>query len=93
MGTTRLNDSCPPRVLQSIDPSEALNAVRSLSVGTNIHYTSPSGETHSLVIPEEIKRRQDYEEGRVQHVAVAVRAAMSGAESAAKGELEHVIAR
>jgi len=80
-------------VLQSIDPPETLNAVRSLYVGTNILYTSTSGETPSLVIPEEIKRRQDYQEGRVQHVALAVRAAMSGAEPAAKTELEPVIAR
>jgi 5-methyltetrahydrofolate corrinoid/iron sulfur protein methyltransferase len=50
-----------------------------------IRYTSTSGEDHYLVIPEEIKRRQDFQEGRVKHVAVAVRAAMSGAEAASEG--------
>ncbi|MGA2985061.1 MAG: dihydropteroate synthase [Terriglobia bacterium] len=45
-----------------------------------IRYTSTSGETRYLVIPEEIQRRQDFQEGRVKHVAVAVRDAMSGVE-------------
>lgn len=48
-----------------------------------IRYTTPGGETRYLVIPEDIKRRQDYQEGRVKHVAVAIRAAMSGIEPAA----------
>ena len=61
-----------------------------MSAGTKIHYTSTSGESHSQVIPEEIKRRQDYPEGAL---AVAIRAAMPGAEPVAKGELEHVIVR
>jgi hypothetical protein len=36
-----------------------------------------TGETRCLPILEEFKSRQDYEEGRVKHVMVAVRAAMS----------------
>ena len=42
-----------------------------------IRYMSSRGEVRHLVIPEEIKRRQDFQEGRVKHVAVGVRAAMS----------------
>jgi 5-methyltetrahydrofolate--homocysteine methyltransferase len=45
-----------------------------------IQYISTQGEIRYLLIPEEIKRRQDFQEGRVKHVAVAVRAAMSGVE-------------
>ena len=45
-----------------------------------IRYTTASGETRYVIIPEEIKRRQDYQEGRVKHVAVAVRDAMSDVE-------------
>ena len=49
-----------------------------------IRYTSASGEIRYLVIPEEIMRRQDFQEGRVKHVAVAVRAAMTGNEASAQ---------
>jgi cobalamin-dependent methionine synthase I len=48
-----------------------------------IRYTTSRDEVRHLVIPEEIKRRQDFQEGRVKHVAVAVRAAMSNSEAAA----------
>jgi cobalamin-dependent methionine synthase I len=48
-----------------------------------IRYVATNGATRYLVIPEEIKKRQDYQEGRVKHVAVAVRDAMSGSEPAA----------
>jgi cobalamin-dependent methionine synthase I len=50
-----------------------------------IRYTSTSGEARHLVIPEEIQRRQDFQEGRVKHVAVGVRAAMSDGEGAGEG--------
>ena len=43
-------------------------------------YTSSEGTTRHLVIPENMKRSQDYEEGRVKHVKIAVNAAMSGRE-------------
>lgn len=55
-----------------------------------IRYTSTTGETRYLVIPEEIKRRQDYQEGRVKHVAVGVRAAMSPDETAAAEGKEYL---
>jgi hypothetical protein len=53
-------------------------------------YTSTAGETGNVVIPEEIKRRQDYQEGRVKHVAVAVRDAMSGVEPLASEGKEYL---
>src|ERR1051326_542715 len=45
-----------------------------------VRYTTIGGEERHLVIPEEIKVRQDFQEGRVKHVMIAVRAAMSGRE-------------
>jgi 5-methyltetrahydrofolate--homocysteine methyltransferase len=51
-----------------------------------VRYTTTAGETRHLVIPDEIKGRQDYQEGRVKHIMIAVRAAMSGSEpQAAEG--------
>ena len=47
----------------------------------SIAYTTSNGETRFLVIPENIKRGQDYEEGRVKHVKIAVQAAMSSQEA------------
>ena len=55
-----------------------------------IRYTSTRGETRYLLIPEEIKRRQDFQEGRVKHVAVGVRAAMSSDEVAAQEGKEYL---
>jgi cobalamin-dependent methionine synthase I len=55
-----------------------------------IRYTIPSGETRYLIIPEEFKRRQDYQEGRVKHVAVAIRSAMSGVALSASEGMEYV---
>src|SRR5205807_1175507 len=37
-----------------------------------------TGEKRYLVIPSEAKRTQDYEEGRVKHVKIAVLAGMAG---------------
>ena len=48
-----------------------------------VRYTTASGETRYLPIPEEFKALQDYQEGRVKHVMIAVRTAMSGIEPAA----------
>jgi 5-methyltetrahydrofolate--homocysteine methyltransferase len=45
--------------------------------GEAVRYVAPGGETRYLPIPEEFKRRQDYQEGRVKHVMIAVRSAMS----------------
>lgn len=51
-----------------------------------VRYVTVAGETRYLPILEEFKSRQDYQEGRVKHVMVAIRAAMSGAgEIAAEG--------
>ena len=51
-----------------------------------VRYTTTAGETRHLVIPDEIKARQDYQEGRVKHIMIAVKAAMSGQEpQAAQG--------
>jgi len=49
-----------------------------------VRYTTTAGETRYLPIPEEFKRRQDYQEGKVKHVMMAVRAAMCGVESGAE---------
>jgi hypothetical protein len=46
----------------------------------SVRYVTSAGETRYLPIPEEFKSRQDYQEGKVKHVAVAIRAAISGAE-------------
>jgi cobalamin-dependent methionine synthase I len=45
----------------------------------SVRYTTVAGEARYLPIPEPIKQRQDYQEGRVKHVMIAIRAAMSGA--------------
>jgi 5-methyltetrahydrofolate--homocysteine methyltransferase len=51
-----------------------------------VRYTTTAGETRYLPILEEFKSRQDYQEGRVKHVMVAVRAAMYyEGETAAEG--------
>ncbi len=49
-----------------------------------IRYRSTDGEPRFLPIPEEFKKTQDYEEGRVKHMKIAIQAAMSedGAASA-----------
>ena len=51
-----------------------------------VRYRSVDGEGRHLVIPEAVQGTQDYEEGRVKHVKIAVQAAMGGdRESAAEG--------
>ena len=42
----------------------------------SVRYTTLAGETRYLPVLEEFKSRQDYQEGRVKHVMVAIRAAM-----------------
>jgi 5-methyltetrahydrofolate--homocysteine methyltransferase len=54
-----------------------------------VRYTSVDGAVRYLPIPEAVKRTQDYEEGRIKHVGIAIRAAMSGGEDAAEG-LEYI---
>jgi 5-methyltetrahydrofolate corrinoid/iron sulfur protein methyltransferase len=55
-----------------------------------VRYTTAAGETRYLVIPEDFKNRQDYQEGRVKHVAMAVRAAMSDGGPAAEEGLTYL---
>jgi cobalamin-dependent methionine synthase I len=55
-----------------------------------IVYTGLEGTTRHLLIPEELKRSQDYEEGRVKHVKIAVNAAMSGREPETGEGLEYL---
>jgi len=43
-----------------------------------VRYTTTAGETRYLIIPEAFKARQDYQEGRVKHIMIAIKAAMSG---------------
>lgn len=43
-----------------------------------VTYTTVDGEPRLLAIPESAKRGQDYEEGRIKHVKIAVQAAMAG---------------
>lgn len=50
-----------------------------------VTYRLKSGEVRRLPIPEPVTKTQDYEEGRVKHVAIALRAAMAGGEPAAEG--------
>ena len=45
-----------------------------------VRYYDTDKKRRYLVIPEEAKRTQDYEEGRVKHVKIAVQAAMAGQE-------------
>lgn len=46
----------------------------------SVIFKTVSGESRYLGIPDAVKGRQDYEEGRVKHVMIAVSAAMSGKE-------------
>jgi 5-methyltetrahydrofolate--homocysteine methyltransferase len=65
-------------------------------VGVNVNgeesvvFAAPDGSPKYLTIPEEVKRSQDYEEGRVKHVKVAVKAAMAGQEPEAAVALEYL---
>jgi cobalamin-dependent methionine synthase I len=55
-----------------------------------VAYTGSEGTPRHLIIPEEFKRSQDYEEGRVKHVKIAVKAAMSGNEPDATEGVEYL---
>ena len=43
-----------------------------------VRYLDNNKKRHYLVIPEKIKQTQDYQEGRVKHITVAIQSAMSG---------------
>lgn len=53
-------------------------------------YSPESGGTRYLVIPDDVKRSQDYEEGRVKHVKIAIQSAMSGREPQCSEGLEYL---
>ena len=50
-----------------------------------VNYRTRSGEVRHLPIPAAFRTTQDYEEGRVKHVQIAVREAMAGGAGAAEG--------
>ena len=50
-----------------------------------VNYRTRSGEVRFLPIPEAFRTTQDFEEGRVKHVQIAVREAMAGGAGAAEG--------
>ena len=55
-----------------------------------VRYFNTAGERRYLVIPDAVKKTQDYDEGRVKHVKIAVQAAMAGQEPAASEGLEYL---
>ena len=55
-----------------------------------VRYVTTSGETRYLPIPEQFKSRQDYQEGKVKHVAVAIHAAMCGSGPCADEGLTYI---
>ncbi|MSR83746.1 MAG: hypothetical protein EXS58_12625 [Candidatus Latescibacteria bacterium] len=48
--------------------------------GQALRFTDTQGRPGLLPIPEKIKGTQDYQEGRVKHLKIALQAAMAGAE-------------
>ena len=56
----------------------------------SIRFYDADRKRHYLVIPEDIKETQDYQEGRVKHVKVALQAAMSGREPEAGQGMEYL---
>jgi len=63
--TTRVLTRKSPRLVTGKDGSEGLA------------FTDPVGKSHFLPIPASMKRGQDYQEGRIKHVKLAVEAAMT----------------
>lgn len=56
----------------------------------SVRYLDAKKKRRYLTIPDEVKRTQDYEEGRVKHVKIAVQAAMSGEGAEASEGLNYV---
>ena len=56
----------------------------------SVRYLGTNKKRRYLVIPESIKQSQEYEEGRVKHVIIAVQAAMSGEEPHASEGVEYI---
>ena len=55
-----------------------------------VRYLDGNKKRHYLVIPEKIKQTQDYQEGRVKHVTIAIQLAMSGQGSEANEGMEYL---
>ena len=55
-----------------------------------VRYTTAAGEDRLLPISDAAKRGQDYEEGRIKHVKIAVQAAMGDDESARDEGLTYI---
>ena len=55
-----------------------------------IRYLNRNKKRRYLVIPEDFKKTQPYEQGQVKHVAVAIQAAMSGEEPHVNEGLEYI---
>jgi cobalamin-dependent methionine synthase I len=55
-----------------------------------IRFATISGSDCYLAIPEEVRRTQDYEEGRIKHVKIAIQKAMSGREPEATEGMEYL---
>ncbi|UCD68004.1 MAG: dihydropteroate synthase [Betaproteobacteria bacterium] len=49
-----------------------------------VRFIDHNGDQQFLLIPDHIKKTQDYEEGRIKHMKIAVQAAMSGSGDQAK---------
>ena len=56
----------------------------------SVRYLDRNKKRRYLVIPEDIKKTQNYDEGRVKHVIIAIQAAMSGQEPHASEGLEYL---
>ena len=56
----------------------------------SVRFLDTKKKRRYLVIPESIKQSQEYEEGRVKHVIIAVQAAMSGEEPYASEGVEYI---
>ena len=56
----------------------------------SVSYLDTNKKRRYLVIPDSIKKSQEYEEGRVKHVIIAVQAAMSGEEPHASEGVEYI---
>jgi len=70
--TTRVLLRKGPRIAE-IDGAEA------------IKFTTADGAERALKVPDAMKKSQDYEQGRIKHVKVAIDAAMAGGPEAALG--------
>ncbi len=58
--------------------------------GEVIKYVTVDGSLSTLHIPEAVKRTQDYDEGRVKHVKIALAAAIEGSAKEAESGLDYL---